>query len=238
MQSDVNWSAYAKAYDIMADNNPAYQELLNIFIKHAEGWSFSESDTIADIGAGTGNFSIQCAALFPLATVLHIEPDSIMNSRAVKKMKERKIENIIIIKEYADSADLTFNNLSAAVCVHSLYSFPSPQSIIKKIFSWLRPGGILFACDLGRVLDVRDWRRYMFNEMKKRIGLIRTIHRFIKGSVVSYQNRRITQMQLSGKLWLHDLTEYQHTFKTNGFNIVTAETCYRGYSDLVVCKKP
>ena len=59
MRDGVSWSAYAAAYDLMAEHNPAYQSLVSDFQDVIQGWSMEPDSIILDVGAGTGNFSIR-----------------------------------------------------------------------------------------------------------------------------------------------------------------------------------
>src|SRR6266446_3556848 len=85
--SKVNWSAYATQYDLMAERNPAYQELLDHCVSTVRQWPLRAGDAIADFGAGTGNFSIALARALPEASVLHLELDAQMLAVAEAKAK-------------------------------------------------------------------------------------------------------------------------------------------------------
>ncbi len=80
--SNVDWNSYAEVYDLMADNNPAYQDLIAQF-KHAIAtWCIEPRSTLADLGAGTGNFSIELAQAFPTCQVIHLDANPEMNHLA------------------------------------------------------------------------------------------------------------------------------------------------------------
>lgn len=235
--SEVNWEVYASAYDLMAKNNPAYQNIIEIVRQESTKWPMNAGDIIVDLGAGTGNFSTLLSSLFPQATILHIDSCREMNASALDKASSLQCLNFQIRERDISILDFPAGSLSAVVCVHSLYAFPNAIEMISKIHQWLRPGGHLFACDLGRPMNVIDWARYIFRESYKRDGLLVTLHRFWKGRIVAKQNRKILASQKNGAYWMHELPDYRNAFEQSGFSIIHSQECYRGYSDLVVAIK-
>jgi ubiquinone/menaquinone biosynthesis C-methylase UbiE len=238
MSASVSWKSYSAQYDLMAEHNPAYQALL----ARAEGYfaslPLSPGSVIAEIGAGTGNYSTLAASLCPECQILHIEPDAGMNEVAVRKAWQRGLWNIEFLGTTADSAPLQPSSVDVVVAVHSLYAMPDPLGTIAKIHTWLRPDGQVFACDLGRVLDVSDWFSYLRRSLVSRLGYWKTMGILLSGREVAQQNRRIAQMQRSGAYWTHEPDEYVQVWQKAGFSVLTAEAQYRNYSDLVIAKKP
>lgn len=234
---EVNWKAYATAYDLMAKNNPAYQDILKMLSQESIKWPMRAGDIIADLGAGTGNFSTLLSSLFPQTSVVHIDSCREMNASALDKARTLQCQNFQILEEDISSLDFPAGSLSAVICVHSLYAFPNAIELIAKIHQWLHPGGQLFACDLGRQMNVIDWAQYFFRESYKRDRLLVTLHRFWKGRVVAKQNRKILAAQKKGKYWMHSLSDFRNAFEQVGFKIMRSQECYRGYSDLVVAVK-
>lgn len=233
----MGWSAYATAYDLMARHNPAYQQLMEQFQHEITQWKFGPADLLLDLGAGTGNFSLSLAARFPHCRVLHLDADPLMNATAHRKAHERKITNLDIITQ--DVSEIFFHSetIAAIVCVHSLYTFPEPQQMIEKMLNWLQPGGYAFVCDLGRTLDIADWSKYLFTELRRQHGLLRTLSLFCRGRTVATQNRLIAESQQSGIFWTHTHSEFCTLFESVGFRIIAADETFRGYSDVLVCQK-
>jgi ubiquinone/menaquinone biosynthesis C-methylase UbiE len=234
---NVNWTAYASAYDLMAENNPAYREIVEWCLREAHLWALDPGDMIADVGAGTGNFSIPLADLFPRCKVMHVDGDQGMIARARRKAAAQNVHNITFMTQDIAASQIAPGSLGAVVTVHTLYTLPNPTQVIKAMHTWLRPGGYLFACDLGRLMNVGDWARYLFLESYRRHGLARTLSMFVRGRVVARQNRLITCMQREGSYWLHSLEDYTTVFRCAGFMIEKAFETYRGYSDVIVCRK-
>ena len=233
----MKWSSYARVYDLMASNNPAYQDLVSQFVSQLSAWSFAPNDLLVDLGAGTGNFSIELAAAFPHCTVLHIDSDPIMNQIARWKAEKRSIQNINIIQQ--DVSDYKFDPESVALftCIHSLYTFNEPFSILNTMFYSLKPGGFAYICDIGRVLDIHDWATYLFKHIASERGFLYAVWLFIKGREVTKQNRQAVSLQKSGAFWTHTHAEFCDTLKSSSFDILKSYETYRGYSDIAICRK-
>ena len=236
--SQVDWSSYADVYDLMAVNNHAYQELLEQFRQTISQWCLEPHATLVELGAGTGNFSIELACMFPECTVVHVDADPQMNHSAESKAAAQKLQNMRFLSKDIQEVQFQVESLSAVVMVHALYAFPKPREVISKIFQWLTPGGYLFVCDVGSVAQVADWAAYLWRESYWRQGLWRTVQFFYKGRVVSQQNRRIAKAQEAGIYWTHTAAEFRAAFEAVGFEIKVGQKTYRNTSNLIVARKP
>jgi ubiquinone/menaquinone biosynthesis C-methylase UbiE len=234
---EVDWSSYAQVYDLMSDNNPAYGAILADFEQVIERWDVAPGDRLVDLGAGTGNFSLRLARRFTQAEVLHLDSNSGMNTRALFKA-ETEGGRISVLEADADRATFAAGSLGAVVSVHSLYTLADPRGVIRRMFEWLRPGGHVFACDLGRRMDVLGWSAFLARAMVCRRGVLQTARTFVKGRAVASQNRAIRKMQDAGHYWLHSGDEFVAAFVAAGFRVERSSSCYRGCSDLVVATKP
>ena len=227
----TDWSAYAGAYDLMCDSNPAYQDLLAAFSEFLR--TIETPRDIVDIGGGTGNFSRLAATAFPGSALTLLEPDPGMLDRARAKLAgaanvtfdTRSLEAV----DAAGTADLL-------ICVHALYAMPDQPDRLADMRRLLRPGGRLFLVDLGRELDISDWRAYIFRHLVRRDGVIGALRKLWRGREVASQNRLIREAQQAGRYWTYESGELAEKVRAAGFDIERRETVYRGYSDLLVCK--
>ncbi|WP_146010310.1 class I SAM-dependent methyltransferase [Acidimangrovimonas sediminis] len=230
-KSKTDWTAYAAAYDLLSDYNPAYQELLEEF----EG-TLSGMDTprlIYDIGGGTGNYSEIAARKFPESSVYLVEPDPGMTQRAREKLSA--YDNVT----YLDSPFQEFDPPAPAdlvICVHSLYAMPDPESRLFDLRKLLRPGGTLFLIDLGRKLNIAEWRSYLFSHLTREVGIAKAIQIFWNGREIAKQNKAISKAQEEGAYWTHSESELAAAVEKAGFEVMTRKPAYRGYSDLLVCR--
>jgi len=234
----VDWRSYASVYDDMAAINPAYAELVARYRGFLASRELSAGDLIVDLGAGTGNFSLEAAALWPGCRVLHVDADEGMNARAAVKREERGLRNLEILSADADAFAVKDGSASVVTAVHALYTFRDPDAVVRRIYDWLRPGGMVFACDPGRVIDVRDWARYLFRASLLDRGLWHTARVFYRAREVARQNRRIASAQTRGTYWLHDLSSFRGTFEAAGFVVQNSWVTYRGISDALLAVKP
>jgi ubiquinone/menaquinone biosynthesis C-methylase UbiE len=237
METQVDWNSYSHVYDLMAENNPAYQEILSRFSGELNNWDLPPGSTLCDLGSGTGNFSLALATAFPGCRILHVDSDRSMNEVALRKSRMLQVSNLEFKLQDMEHLALPAHSLSAITSVHALYPLCQPQPLIKRLYDWLQPGGYLFICDIGRVLDVNDWAKYLFAESMRKHGLTHTLRLFSRGRAVARHNRQISQRQRAGAYWTHSLQEFLSVFVEADFEIVSSEEVYRGYSDLIIARK-
>jgi ubiquinone/menaquinone biosynthesis C-methylase UbiE len=233
--SSVDWSDYSTAYDLMATHNPAYQEIRTRALIEFGKHHFRQGDRIADIGGGTGNFSLDIAELLPGCEVIHVEPDSTMAIAAESKAKGRGLLNWTLNVSSAKTWLPQAPELAGVITVHSLYTIPNPYQTIQEISDKLRPGGLWFICDLGREMKILDWATYLWSENVKRHGFLETLKMFSRGYPVFTANRAISKMQHEGTFWRHESEEFSSVLMSSGLSIVHQSVAYRGYSDLAIC---
>lgn len=233
----VDWSRYADVYDLMAAHNPAYRELRSDILRRVEALRLPAGSTIADLGAGTGQYSLALARARTDWQVVHIEPDAGMNARVAEHLNGVSLANFSL-RQTGVAADLfSAGSLDLCVCVHALYTMPAPRDVLSWIQAWLKPGGWLVLCDPGRVLNVGEWRWYIVKHMLCELGAIRTLQVLWAGRQVVRQNRLIAERQRTGVYWTHTLEQLQSDVAAAGFQVRDTATCYRGYSDLIVAQK-
>lgn len=236
--SQVNWHRYAGAYDHMCANNPAYNELVALFRQETEAWPLDAGSIVADLGAGTGNFSLACAERHPATKIVHVDANAEMNALAASKAARLGLATLDFRTQDLTETEFPADSLDAAISVHALYPLKDPCAVIQKVFVWLRPGGVFFCCDLGRVLSVPDWARYLWGEAVRTHGFLRACGIFWSGREVARQNRQISKLQQTGTFWTHTHGEFQAAFMERGFEIIRATEAYRKCSDLVIARKP
>lgn len=234
----VDWCSYASVYDTMAEHNPAYQDLLNQFRNAIGNWSMAAGSVIADLGAGTGNFSLELARTFPQSKVIHLEPNSGMNAVASHKAGKQAVTNLEILETGIDRASFQPGSLSAISTIHALYTFPDPCAAIRQMFTWLRPGGCLFACDVGRMSGPLNWAVPVLSGMVRRLGCLGAARLGVRSFEIARQNRRILKSSRSGNYWSHSHTEFCAAIESAGFTLLSSQIVFRGESDLVLAIKP
>lgn len=226
-----DWSAYASAYDLLTEHNPEYQALMRDFEVFLE--TINEPKVIYDLGGGTGNYTEIAARCCPKSEVRLIEPDTEMIQSAQFKLSE--YNNI----SYHNVSFEGINDEGTAdliICVHALYAMPDPLARIRDMRRLLRAGGYLYLIDLGRYLDVPSWRKYLFQEIRKKHGLIGALRVFWQGRQVAKQNQAIYNAQKKGVYWTHTGPEIASAVLAENFKIIEQTSVYRNQSDLLVCR--
>ncbi|MEM6803591.1 MAG: methyltransferase domain-containing protein [Bacteroidota bacterium] len=233
----LDWSSYAKSYDLLLSYNPFYQALQEDILQNCRAWQIEPDDLIIDLGAGTGNYSLPIAQFFPAARVLHIEPNEGMNTRTREKIASMGLENVSILPSYAEEVKLSTNSVSACVCIHAFYTFKDPVASIQNIYRWLKPGGMAVLVDAGRKVRVIDWQIAIGWHLISTYGLKKALEIMQSGKEVSKQNAYIRKKQNIGEYWLHSHEEFVSHIKEAGFEILEAKKTFRGVSDFVVVRK-
>ncbi|HGG63018.1 MAG TPA: class I SAM-dependent methyltransferase [Rhodobacteraceae bacterium] len=227
----ADWSAYAETYDLLLEHNPAYQELLAEF--EAFLAANEPPQVIYDVGGGTGNYAQIAARMCPESSIYFIEPDRAMRERAKAKLAAHA--NVTYIDRALQDVRATAK-ADLVICVHALYSMPEPQDRLGELRGLLRPGGLLFLIDLGRQMNVRDWRSYLFSHLTKELGILGALQILWKGREIAKQNKAIFKAQQEGLYWTHTESEIASAVEKAGFDVISRKPVYRGYSDYLLCR--
>jgi ubiquinone/menaquinone biosynthesis C-methylase UbiE len=229
--TSVDWSSYAEVYDLMSRSNPAYQDVVKLVEHRANQWELAPNASVVELGAGTGNISLMLAQLLQSKHIVHVDSDRAMIVHARHKANELKLNNVKYLEQDVNTVTFNSGSLDVIVLVHALYTFKYPNVLITQCHEWLKPGGILFICDIGKALNIMDWARYLFTSMTRDYGLAECLKRFYMGRAVARQNRRIARAQRDGTYWTHTLQQLETCVLDIGFAISTSGTSYRGYSN-------
>ncbi|MCB9266091.1 MAG: class I SAM-dependent methyltransferase [Lewinellaceae bacterium] len=233
----LSWNTYAQSYDMLFTYNPFYQQLHQEVMQEVGQWKVAPGSLLADIGAGTGNYSLAMARLFPQATVLHFDRDEGMNGQAAKKKNREALFNHQIITCGIDDVRLERASLRGLISVHALYTFPDPTSVLRNMYEWLQPGGDAVLVNAGRMVNVLDWQIAIGYRLISKYGFRKTLSILQQGKEVSRQNAYVREMQRKGIFWTHNHREFNEAVESAGFKIIDSRTCFRGISDFVVARK-
>ncbi|NRB47970.1 MAG: class I SAM-dependent methyltransferase [Saprospiraceae bacterium] len=231
----VDWNAYAQQYDLLLAYNPYYQTTYKEIITKIQSWDIDAGSKLADLGAGTGNYSVELAKHFPQAQVLHIDSNKNMNAIAVKKAAG--LSNLEIWNQPIEDTQFGDGSLQGLLCLNALYTFPNPTKVLEQMHKWLSPGSPVIFLDPGRVMNVFAWRMAIGWHLISQYGLAETLKIFKHAKVVGKQNAYIRLMQKNGKYWTHSHEEFCQAIEVAGFSIEQASICFRGDCDLVFARK-
>ncbi len=228
----VDWYAYARKYDLLLTYNPFYQEVHQEIMTLVQSWDLPKGSILADLGAGTGNYSVEVARRVAQAQVIHLENNRSMNALAAGKAAH--LMNFQILDRNIGNVDFDAGSLHGLLCINALYTFPEPRAILENMYRWLAPGARAVLVDPGRVMKVLPWTIAITRHLLWRYGLRRTLSVLRDAKSVSEQNAHIRAMQREGTYWTHTHAEFREAVEAAGFTIEDSKTCFRGYCDYVV----
>lgn len=109
----------------------------------------SPAMTVADIGAGTGYFSVRLARAVPSGKVIatDVEPDMVhyLNERAARE----QLPNLQAVVATHASSGLTAESVDRILVVHVWHHLADRIAYARDLSAALRPGGKLFIVDFG-----------------------------------------------------------------------------------------
>ena len=162
-----------------------------------------------------------------------------MTRVAKEKYRYLPEQQVAIVDDTAQTVQFPNDSFDAVICVNALYAMPPQDTVIRRIFNWLKPNGVLVCIDFGRQQEPLDWLGEFVRLIRSREIDVGTAVRTL--GVISNLLRQAFRGaggQASGKYWMHGLDEFVQAFQVNGFIIDESFVCYRGYCDGVVARKP
>lgn len=125
------------------------------------------SETLVDVGCGTGALTALIAAEAPTAKVIGIDPDPDILARARNRATKRGLA-VVFARGYADDAATLVGPGRADKAVSSLVFHQVPlagkRSGLAAMFDALRPGGELHIADYG--LQRTPLMRFLFRQVQ------------------------------------------------------------------------
>lgn len=97
---------------------------------------------VADIGAGSGVITLQLAeAVGPEGRVVAVDIQQEMLDLLARKLKQRKVEHVVLVKGTDKTAKLKEHTLDFALMVDVYHEFAFPYEMLQNISQALKPGG-------------------------------------------------------------------------------------------------
>ncbi|MFT6181872.1 MAG: ubiquinone/menaquinone biosynthesis C-methylase UbiE [Paracoccaceae bacterium] len=103
-----------------------------------------ESDVIADIGAGSGYYSLRLGMKHPEAKVIAVDIEKEMIGFLEQRIAQLSAENVSTHLGTIEGINLPPDSIDAALMVDSYHEFSHPYEMMSSIVSALRPGGRVF----------------------------------------------------------------------------------------------
>mgnify|MGYP001827710256 CR=1 FL=1 len=99
---------------------------------------------VADIGAGTGYFTVRLAEQIPEGRVFAVDIQSEMLDLLRARLSRDGIANVELVQGNVDDPRLPSNSIDAALLVDAYHEFAYPREMMQGIVAGLRPGGRVF----------------------------------------------------------------------------------------------
>ena len=116
------------------------EERTDLLVK---GLNLNPSDTVADIGAGSGYFSFRMAKLVPKGQVFAVDISPQMIGIVRSKMAQEEVNNVVPVQSTIKQTKLPPNSVDAALIVDAYHEFSHPLEMATSILTSLKPGGKL-----------------------------------------------------------------------------------------------
>jgi len=130
-------------------------ESREVFAKRKEivaAMKLKPTDTIADIGAGTGLFTRMFAeAVAPEGRVIAVDIAQKFLDHIEVTCRERSLLNVETLLCKDDSTELPPNSIDVAFICDTYHHFEFPQKTMKSVLEALKPGGRVYVIDFRRV---------------------------------------------------------------------------------------
>ena len=116
------------------------EERTDLLVKNMK---LSESDHVADIGAGSGYFSFRISPLVPKGKVLAVDISPQMLGIIRAKKSKGTFTNIVTIQSSIKSTTLDEESIDCALIVDAYHEFSYPREMASSIFKALKKEGRL-----------------------------------------------------------------------------------------------
>lgn len=119
-------------------------------VKNSKAFNLREDMIVADLGAGTGSYTIPVAKLVPMGKVYVVEIQKDFLATVADKVKEEHLNNVEYIWgdiEKIGGTKLKDSILDAVVVSNVLFQIEDKNKFLEEIKRILKPGGRVFLID-------------------------------------------------------------------------------------------
>lgn len=134
-----------------------------------------ENDVLADIGAGSGYYSLRIAMQHPKGKVIGVDIQPEMIAFLDKRIEQLDIENVSTHLGKIDTIDLPAASIDAALMVDAYHEFSHPYEMMTSIFKALRPGGRVYLLEYRAedpTVPIKPLHKMTQAQAKKEMALV------------------------------------------------------------------
>ena len=133
--SSCYWDASTPNLDSAEDR------MLEIYAQRAE---LADGQRILELGCGWGSLTLWMAERFPNARITAISNSAPQREHIQARCKERGIENVTVLTTDVNDLNLPDAQFDRAVSIEMFEHMRNYETLLRRISSWLVPGGKLF----------------------------------------------------------------------------------------------
>ena len=109
--------------------------------KVIEHMQLKPTDVVADVGAGTGYFTLRISRVVPQGTVYAVDLQPEMLAFLEQGKKQLKADNVIIVQGTETDPRLPAHAVDVVLLVDTYHEFAYPREMMENIVKSLKPGG-------------------------------------------------------------------------------------------------
>ena len=133
--SSCYWDASTPNLDSAEDR------MLEIYAQRAE---LADGQRILELGCGWGSLTLWMAERFPNARITAVSNSAPQREHIQARCKERGIENVTVLTTDVNDLNLPDAQFDRAVSIEMFEHMRNYETLLRRISSWLVPGGKLF----------------------------------------------------------------------------------------------
>src|SRR3954453_22552652 len=144
--------------------------------------NLSDSEVVADIGAGSGYYTFRIAAKVPQGKVYAVEIQDEMIRLLNERSHKEKVANVIVVKGSDTSANLPPSSIDLAIMVDVYHELDYPQEMLQSLRQALKDSGKLLLVEYrgeDSALEIKPLHKTTVAQLNKELGA--------NGFMLSYQ---------------------------------------------------
>lgn len=161
---ELMWEIYAASYDRILLELPFYQEVLK---RHISAMSSSAIKHILDIGAGTGNVSVQLLQKDKIITA--VDTSNAMLKKFYSKLDEVVVTNLTIIEDTAERLPhLEKGCFDGITVLLAFFDMQDPFSALEEAIRLLKSGGTLIVTEPKACFNVTELMAFAERHLREK----------------------------------------------------------------------
>lgn len=149
-----NIDKFRTQQDLIA-NYKSYASVAQSILEKRFAHGANTGRSALEVGPGDGSFLPVLAQYFDSITALDISAEMLHQAR--KTARDNSLDNVLFIQGDTESTELASLKVDCVVLNMVLHHTPSPEQMLKDLFSVLKPGGALVLSEL--CAHNQDWAR-------------------------------------------------------------------------------